>query len=194
MVRIARHDPAAEKLAQSMDDILAMLEDIHGQLRSRVESYEHDPERTGELEERLNAVRELKRKHRTDEAGLLRLAEEMDTKLLLLDESGQSTAEAKRAVDEALDGYRRAVAEFLDRRKRAALGLCRKINRDLGNLGMPGTDFRVDQIDAGGVGEALVDAGGTAHPRQRSSKENFSYPPMWARTYCRSPGSPRAES
>lgn len=173
LVRIARHDPAAEKLAQSMDDIRAMLEDIHGQLRSRVESYEHDPERTGELEERLNAVRELKRKHRTDEAGLLRLADEMDRKLLLLDESGQSTAEAKRAVDEALDGYRRAVAEFLDRRKRAALGLCRKINRDLGNLGMPGTDFRVDQIDAGGVGEALVDAGGTAHPPAALLKGEF---------------------
>ncbi|MCU0576879.1 MAG: DNA repair protein RecN [Desulfobacterota bacterium] len=158
--RMTHHDPSMERLALAMDDILARLEDIHSELRGRIEDYEHDPERTSRIEEQLNTLRELKRKHRTDEAGLMVLAEDMARKLLLLDESGQSTQAAKRSVDQAIERYRAVVMDFLEKRGRSALKLSRKINRGLEELGMPGTDFRVFQADPDGVGASIVDPQG----------------------------------
>ena len=171
--RIAHHDPSMEKLVQGMDDILAMLEDIHGALRARIDAYEYDPERIDLLEEQLNTLRELKRKHRTDEAGLIVLTAEMDRKLMLLDESGQSTQAAEKAAQEALDDYGRAATSFLEKRKRAAIKLCRTINRDLEQLGMPGTDFRVEQAAPGGIENLLIDPQGIALPPAALLKGEF---------------------
>ncbi|HPI93858.1 MAG TPA: DNA repair protein RecN [Deltaproteobacteria bacterium] len=163
--RMAHHDPSMENLIQDMDDILARLEDVHGKLRGRMDAYEDDPERLGRIEEQLNTIRELKRKHHTDEAGLMGLAGEMGRKLLLLDESGQSTREAKRALDHAMERYRSAVKDFLEKRRSSALRLSRKINRDLGDLGMPGTDFRVAQMEPGDLDATFFDAqGGGSSP------------------------------
>lgn len=146
IARMAHHDPSMENLIQDMNDILARLEDVHGKLRGRMDAYEDDPERLSRIEEQLNTVRGLKRKHHTDEAGLMELAKEMGRKLLLLDESGQSTREARQALDQAMERYRGAVKDFLEKRRSSALRLSRKINGDLGDLGMPGTDFRVAQM------------------------------------------------
>lgn len=162
--RIARYDPRMERLEGSMDGIIAQLEDIHAELRTRIEAYEHDPERISGLEERINAVRDLKRKHHTDEAGLLKLSVEMTAKLGLLDGSGQSTMAARAEADSRLAGYRESVKVFLDRRMRAAAKLCKKINKDLAELGMPGTDFRVHQASPDEVGARADEAGDREDP------------------------------
>lgn len=162
IMKIARNDPGVERLVQGMDGILAILEDIHGELRSRIEAYEYDPEHVERLEERLHALRELKRKHRTDEPGLVALAGEIERKLALLDESGQNTLDARKAVEGCLDLYRRALASFLEKRAQAASRLSRQINKDLDELGMPGTDFKVEQQKPADLERCLYDAQGTA--------------------------------
>lgn len=162
IIKIARNDPGVERLVQGMDGILAILEDIHGELRSRIEAYEYDPEHVERLEERLHALRELKRKHRTDEPGLVALAGEIERKLALLDESGQNTLDARKAVEGCLDLYKRALATFLEKRAQAASRLSRQINKDLDELGMPGTDFKVEQQKPADLVRCLYDAQGTA--------------------------------
>lgn len=160
--RMAHHDPSMEQLAQNMGEVRARLEDIHGELRGRMESYEHDPEHMELLGGRLNALRELKRKHRTDEAGLIVLADEMERTLRELDASGQNTREAREAVTDALQRYRSCAAAFLETRRGAARAFARRINRDLEELGMPGTDFRVDQLPPEGLDDAFPGDDGTA--------------------------------
>lgn len=160
--RIVVHDPSMEKLVHSMDEIKVQLEDMHVELRSRIDAYEYDPQRIEDLEEQLNTLRELKRKHRTDETGLIRLTAEMQQKLGMLDESGNSTTNAKRKVDETRSRYQETVKTFLEKRWRAAKRLCKRINADLKDLGMPGTDFRVSQLMPEDFDKAFIDIGGRA--------------------------------
>ena len=160
--RIVAHDPSMENLVHSMDEIKAQLEDMHVELRGRIDSYEYDPQRIEDLEEQLNTLREIKRKHRTDEAGLISLTGEMQQKLSMLDESGNNTSIAKRKVDETRSRYQETTKTFLDKRWRAAKSLCKRINADLEDLGMPGTDFKVSQLMPDDVDKAFLDAGGRA--------------------------------
>ena len=143
--RIAHYDHELEPLVQGMEGIMAQLGEIDAGLRRRMDAYEIDPGHAQQLEERLHALRDLKRKHRTDEAGLIRLGTEIGQKLAMLDASEQSTISARALVDETLKRYREALRTFLEARARAATKLCRAITKDLAELGMPGTDFRVEQ-------------------------------------------------
>jgi DNA repair protein RecN (Recombination protein N) len=157
--RIVAHDPSMENLVHSMDGIMAQLEDMHVELRGRIDAYEYDPQRIEDLEEQLNTLREIKRKHRTDETGLIRLTGEMQQKLSMLDESGNNTSFAKKKVDETRSRYQEMAKTSLEKRWRAAKSLCKRINADLEDLGMPGTDFRVSQLMPDDVDKAFLDAG-----------------------------------
>jgi DNA repair protein RecN (Recombination protein N) len=156
--RIVAHDPSMENLVHSMDEIKAQLEDMHVELRGRIDAYEYDPQRIEDLEEKLNTLREIKRKHHTDETGLIRLTGEMQQKLSMLDESGNNTSFAKKKVDETRCRYQETAKTFLEKRWRAAKSLCKRINADLEDLGMPGTDFRVSQLMPDDVDKAFLDA------------------------------------
>ena len=160
--RIVAHDPSMENLVHSMDGIMAQLEDMHVELRGRIDAYEYDPQRIEDLEEQLNTLREIKRKHHTDEEGLIRLIGEMQQKLGMLDESGNNTEFAKRTVDETRSRYQETTKTFLGKRWRAAKNLCKRINTDLEDLGMPGTDFRVSQLMPDDVDKAFLDTAGRA--------------------------------
>ena len=157
--RIVAHDPSMENLVHSMDSIMAQLEDMHVELRGRIDAYEYDPQRIEDLEEQLNTLREIKRKHRTDETGLIRLTGEMQQKLSMLDESGNNTSFAKKKVDETRSRYQETAKTSLEKRWRAAKSLCKRINADLEDLGMPGTDFRVSQLMPDDVDKAFLDVG-----------------------------------
>ncbi|HPS93091.1 MAG TPA: DNA repair protein RecN [Deltaproteobacteria bacterium] len=162
--RLVSHDKSMEPVLCTMDTIIALLEDADLALRQRISSYEHDPERIVALEEQLNGLRELKRKHRMDEAGLLKLRGDIQTKLALLDNSGQNTAQARVEVEEALRGYRAMLLEFIGKRKVFSQGLCTRITRDLKDLGMTETQFTLQQLDTDALDDALIDAEGAAVP------------------------------
>lgn len=162
ILRIVAHDPSMENMVHSMDGIMAQLEDMHVELRGRIDAYEYDPQRIEDLEEQLNGLREIKRKHRTDEAGLIRLTAQMQQKLSMLDESGNNTSFAKIKVDETRSRYQETAKTFLEKRWRAAKNLCKRINADLEDLGMPGTDFRVSQLMPDDFDKTFLDAQGRA--------------------------------
>ena len=159
---IREYDRAMEMPVHIMDGIMAQLEDVHGELRKRIEAYDFDPQNVDDLEERLNTLHELKRKHRTDEKGLLMLTAEMEQKILMLDESEKSTSVAKEKVEYSLRKYRDAIKSFLGKRWSASSTLCKKINKDLKDLGMPGIDFRVQQFQVDEIEKAILDADGRA--------------------------------
>jgi DNA repair protein RecN (Recombination protein N) len=162
MGRLASHDPGMTRLLSLTDNLIVQIEEIHLSLREKISTYEHDPERIETLEEQLNALRELKRKHHLDETGLIRLREELQAKLTALDDSNQNTALARSKVHDTLERYRRELKVFLKKRKESGMALCRRVNKDLKDLGMPATDFTLHQLDPEQLDEALMDADGSA--------------------------------
>jgi DNA repair protein RecN (Recombination protein N) len=73
VARMASIDRQAEPLVGALGDIAAQIEDVSLTLREKMSSYDYDPEGIEALEEKLYLLQDLKRKHRTDEAGLLAL-------------------------------------------------------------------------------------------------------------------------
>ena len=158
--RAAPMDRELHPLLQSLDDISAGIEDISMALRAKTTAYEYDPETIEALEEKLRFVQDLKRKHRTDEQGLIDLKIDLESRLALAEDSNQAIRQAKEAVSSATAEYGKRLKGFLENRGAFARAFCERINRDLHDLGMPGAEFHVVQADPSGVGERMFDGKG----------------------------------
>ncbi len=156
--RAASMDRELGSLLQSLDDISAGVEDISMALRAKTAAYdEYDPETIEALEERLHFIQDLKRKHRTDEQGLIDLKLELESRLALAEDSNQAIRQAREAVSSATAEYEDLLKGFMEKRGTFAREFCKKINKDLHDLGMPGAEFHVVQADSSGVGELVID-------------------------------------
>ena len=163
--KVASVDESVTGLVQALGDIAAQVEDISMTLREKIASYEYDPEAIGLLEEKLHLLRDLKRKHRTDERGLLELKGELASRLALTEDSRDALERAREEVSRAEASYREVVEGFLGRRRDFSEAFSARINADLEALGMPGTRFTVSQAQARGAGGLTLDAKGSAvHP------------------------------
>ncbi|MFA5653689.1 MAG: hypothetical protein WDA72_06225, partial [Desulfomonilia bacterium] len=155
--RAACMDRELASLLQSFDEISAGVEDISMALRAKTAAYEYDPETIETLEEKLHFILDLKKKHRTDEQGLIDLETELENRLALAEDSNQAIQQAREAVSSATAEYEELLKGFLDARTAFARTFCKEINRDLHDLGMPGAEFHVVQADLSEIGERVLD-------------------------------------
>jgi DNA repair protein RecN (Recombination protein N) len=140
--RASRDDPGLGDVARSLDEAAAVLDDVARTLQRRAD-VDDDPARLAVVEDRLDALRRVMKKHGGDLDGVLRaratLAEERDT-LEQASERIEALADQLRvAVDDAAGIARRISA----RRAAAAPGLALAIERELPALGMPGARVTV---------------------------------------------------
>ncbi|HNY64498.1 MAG TPA: DNA repair protein RecN [Deltaproteobacteria bacterium] len=160
--RVAAVDRSVSPLVDSLGDVIAQVEDISMSLREKISSYEYDPETIDILEEKLHFLQDLKRKHRADEYGLIKLKGEIRERLALTEDSEHALAQAREELARATGAYREALQAFLSRRHAFAEAFCAGINADLEALGMPGTQFTVSQTDPAELEGHLFDSRGTA--------------------------------
>ncbi len=140
---LALKDVQLEPLVESAHEVMGIIEDMHLRLDRSSEAYETDPQKQEELEERLYVLRGLKRKHSTDEAGLLGLAENLRQRVGLLDDSSGALEKLREEREHAWEAYIAAVGKFLEQRLAFADDFRLRINSDLADLGMQGADFSV---------------------------------------------------
>jgi DNA repair protein RecN (Recombination protein N) len=139
----ARTDPNVGQAASSVIAGASALDDAVRSLRRYLDGLEADPERLAVVEERLDGLRRLARKHGTDVAGLPTRLEALRLECARLEERSERLAVlgAERAAAEA-----RAwdTARALRReRERAARQLERAITAELGRLALPRAAFAV---------------------------------------------------
>ena len=122
--------------ASQIGEAQALLEDAAQGLRRYADHLRADPERLGELEDRLHLLGRLLRKHGPDLASLLRKKEEMAAELLRLGQHEAHRTEAAAAVEKA----RRAAAEVAEAlsisRQAVAERLAKETSSALSELGM----------------------------------------------------------
>jgi DNA repair protein RecN (Recombination protein N) len=150
-------DATLQPVAQALSTALSELEEASRRLNRYVEGLESDPGRLGEVEERLDALKRLCRKHGATLDGVLKKRGELETEL--------GTLENRREILEELSQERRRVEE---RARKAALSLSRarkasagafsqQVREGLGGLAMgkaafevrvtPGESLRPDGLD-----------------------------------------------
>ena len=136
---------AGEELAQRLDACYIELKDIADETDSKCESIEYNPERLNEVNERLNLIYTLEKKHHVDTVEeLLALQRDMEKKLNLADNSEavlEQLAKQRDAQYAVASGHAQQLSE---RRKQVAKTLETQMVEMLQPLGMPHVQFKVE--------------------------------------------------
>lgn len=136
-------DPELDRLAERVAALTVEAGDVGGELRAYLDGVEADPARLAVVEERLDALDRLKRKHGGSIEAVLAHAERCRDEIERLDGAEGRTAELEARLSEA--EARRAVlaAELTAARKRAARRLAKRVAAELEELAMPGARLDV---------------------------------------------------
>lgn len=153
----ARHDGQLEQAVCALKAAAAELEEASSSLRHYLAGLEADPERLAQVEERLDALKRLARKHGTDVPGLLGRLVALKAEAEAL--AGRTeTLEALRARRSLLEASAWEAARGLrTERERAAAGLSRNVRTVLGELALKGARFRVEVAASDALGPEGAD-------------------------------------
>ncbi len=136
-------------LKASYDDLqtaLAITEDIARNASSYARGLSDDTSGLSDLEDRLDLLKTLKKKHRGSLAEVIARRDEIARELLSfesLDERIRVLSEQRRVIGQSLLSQAKALSEA---RRRFAPTLCRSIERELSDLGMPKAKLEVEFI------------------------------------------------
>ncbi len=144
LAKTARVNPDYQALGERANSLSLELEEMAYEVSSKISEMEFDPERLEKIEKRLELIARVEHRFRIT-------AEEAEEKLKALEaefeelsgleaEISRMAAEHKRLLQE----YRSAARELSRSRQQIAAGFEKHMMAELNDLGMMGTQFRVD--------------------------------------------------
>jgi DNA repair protein RecN (Recombination protein N) len=169
---IAAYDDSLKPLLESLGSAAIQVSEASESLRRYGEGIDMDPRRRDWVEERLDAIQAVARKHRVspDELAALqnKLREEND-ELLHAAERGQ---ELEVQVNELRDMFVKAAVKLSTGRTKAAKKFSKEVSEAMSGLGMPGGTFvaevsRVDEEFARASGIDNIEFLISANPGQK---------------------------
>ena len=153
-------DPKLKMATESLEGVSYQTEDIARELRQYLETIVPDPTRLEEIEERLNLIRQLKRKYGSSVEEILNYSRDTATEL---DKLGQSEAVLSELQDRQIhlqQTYAELATMLSRQRQQAAVVLEEGINHELTFLGMPHARFTVNFLlreQPGAIGQDEVE-------------------------------------
>jgi DNA repair protein RecN (Recombination protein N) len=137
-------------------DLLAEMDDVSSELRTRAEQIDESPERLAEVRERRQLLTNLRRKYGDDLAAVMEFHRDAQGRLAELTGFEERAALLDSERTEALEQERRAAEEVGRRRREAGPRLAAAVEAELRRLAMPHASIAVE------VGEHADD-----HPGDR---------------------------
>jgi DNA repair protein RecN (Recombination protein N) len=141
---------AAATIDGSLERVRALVEEASIQVGEAVEalerygdSLEADPARLEWLEDRLDAIRTIARKHRVEPEALPELQAELKRKLAELSDADATTTRLEQKAGAARAAFLAAAAALTDGRRKAAKRLAAQVTDAMRGLGMPQGVFEV---------------------------------------------------
>jgi DNA repair protein RecN (Recombination protein N) len=136
-------DAGLDAVAERVRALSVELSDVAGELRSYLDGIEAEPGRLEEVEERLDAVERLKRKHGGSIEAVLEHAERCRAEIERLDGAEELAGELESRLTAA--GERRAslAKDLTEARRRAAKKLEKRVAAELAELAMEGASLEV---------------------------------------------------
>lgn len=127
-----------------LDEAAIQVSEAAGTLQRYRESLDLDPERRDRVEERLDAVNTLARKHRIDPEGLPDLHRSLARQLDELTNAAATGDRLTREAEQARAAYLEVAERLTDGRRKAAAQFARRVTEAMQGLGMP--DGRFDAV------------------------------------------------
>ncbi|RIA19870.1 DNA replication and repair protein RecN [Ectopseudomonas oleovorans] len=119
------------------------VEEAVGELNRFLDHFDADPERQQSLEERLDTIYTLARKHRIQPSELAVLQQQLFEELEGLNADDQASERLAEELAAYARHYQEKAAELSTLRGKAAERLAKKVEKEMQTLGMPGGRFSV---------------------------------------------------
>lgn len=136
-------DATSKALADRLQSASLELGDLDGEFSSLATSLNFDPEQAEELQVKMNAWLELKRKHGAKVEAVIAARDEMRRRLELQGDVEGSLAKLDKQIADAEKAVRKAAAELRATRDKAAQQLGKVAAKVIVQLGFKKADFRV---------------------------------------------------
>ena len=146
---LAAIDAALEAPLALAQEAGIQIAEAADQLRRYGDRIDMDPRRYDAVEERLDAISTLARKHRADPEDIAELQRQLAAELDDLEHAEERGEELAKAVTAAEARYRQAASSLTDGRVRAAGKFSKDVTEAMDGLGMPGGRFEVHIDQAG---------------------------------------------
>jgi DNA repair protein RecN (Recombination protein N) len=141
---VAGVDAELDALAERLGAVAVELNDVAGGLRAYLDGIDADPGRLAEVEERLEAIDRLQRKHGGSVESVLAHVERCRAEIERLEGAETRGAEAEAALAEA-GAQREKLGKRLSKDRAAAAGPLREcVAEELELLAMPGAELEVE--------------------------------------------------
>ena len=141
-----RLDQSTNELLRAHEAATIELEELERGLVKYQTALEVNPKELQIMEERLNLLQSLQRKHQRDEAGLIELITDLKVRLELLDRREEMLAELGAQLDRELGRLTELGGQLTQSRVRAAKKLAEEIGDHLKDLGFNQAAFEI-QLD-----------------------------------------------
>ncbi|MCY3979253.1 MAG: DNA repair protein RecN [Chloroflexi bacterium] len=144
LAKLARIDPNMTDEQELAESLAQQAQELALTLSRYAADVEYDPQRLNELEERLELIRTLKRRHRVDSISeLLAYAERAAAELASIDESDERLAQLSQQQDRLLRHIGDISARLSQARAEAGASLSTAVVRELADLRMERAQFDV---------------------------------------------------
>jgi DNA repair protein RecN (Recombination protein N) len=152
---LERLAPELRDAAAELRELVVRLGEVASDVRRFADSLDADPARAAEVEERLDRIADLRRRHRAATFGeLLERRDAAVAELDGLDSGGDPLERARADLDDAERTYRAAADALSLARREAAISFAAAVAGELAELGMGDGEFHVElrERDAGPTG------------------------------------------
>ena len=145
MEGIRAYLPGADEYAERIRSTRIDLSDLYSDVDNLKEDVDFDPERMAFVNDRLNIIYSLQRKHRVESVEeLLDLLSDYTEQLAAIDSFDERLATLTRERDEAHQALLTEAAALTKRRTEASASIERELADRMRTLGIPNTRFRID--------------------------------------------------
>jgi DNA repair protein RecN (Recombination protein N) len=136
-------DPALDRLAETARGLRVELQELAGELRGYAEGIEGDPGGLEQVEERLEVLDRLKRKHGGSIESVLAHAEHCRAEIDLIEGAGEATERLQAELDQAMRVRTDVAGGLSEVRAKSARRLESRIAKELDQLGMSGATLEI---------------------------------------------------
>lgn len=140
---LAAIDASLEPVLTALQEANIQVSEAADSLRRYGDALDMDPARQNWVEERLDAVSNIARKHRVKAEAIAELHQQLAAQLNDLEHAEERGAELRQAVSAADAAYRKSASRLSAGRKKAAKAFATAVTEAMSGLGMPGGVFEV---------------------------------------------------
>ena len=140
---LCEYDDALQSTADSLREADIQIAEAADELNRYGDSLDMDPALRDRVEERLDAVQALSRKHRVEPEQLHEVREKLEKELYELQHADEISDKLRKDVADAEGTYRETATELTRLRKEAATRFSHDVTVAMADLGMGGGSFEI---------------------------------------------------